>query len=362
MNFKHIQFLLPLSIFTLKLSAQIEDLMRDKNITWIAETYNDFQLEEVHEKLIGKKLNIVTPLKFMDSQEGNFSEEFVFQEFLIEALANEKSEIFEDANCQKRLKWGKKVDTITTIDPFTLKTKLGTAISNYYHQPIAFLHFRAHQIVSYNAKKAQFEMFTLSIAPLVKDWNSPMDSSFYIPAFWIKAKNLTKKPKLKDKNIAWARRLNLSKGFSVAEEVLKNGEKLTRILKKTSDNMPIGHFLETVKTNPKIPLYPTIHANKEDKYSLKDRNLMLSTVDSMFLVNLDTYERTLKVTKTEKTEQDFPRLRLVQNWYWNSKKNRLEIYLVAAAPVEDMYDENLKFKEKYQFTPVPILYRCTYNK
>ena len=60
MNLLRILILLPLSIFSDKLSAQIEDLMRDKNITWIAETYNDFQMEEVHETLIGKKLNAVS--------------------------------------------------------------------------------------------------------------------------------------------------------------------------------------------------------------------------------------------------------------------------------------------------------------
>lgn len=34
-------FLGPLSILCLQITAQVDDLMRDKNITWIAESYND---------------------------------------------------------------------------------------------------------------------------------------------------------------------------------------------------------------------------------------------------------------------------------------------------------------------------------
>lgn len=358
MNLKKILILLPLSIFNFILSAQVEDLMRDKNITWIAETYNDFQLEEAHEKLIGKKLNAVTPLKFMDIEEGNSSEEFVFQEFLMKALLKEQVTVFKNDNCTDITTYGKRVDSITVINPITFETSLSTPITNILI-PQFYPFFRAHQIVFYNAKKAKFGLRTLAIAPMMRNFQYYEDSILYVPAFWIKAQDLSKKPKLKNKNIAWARRLNLSKGFLLTETKPKKGEICTKILKKVGDNMPIEHYLETVKTNPKISFYPTFQSKNVAKYSMKDRNLMLSNVDTIQHINPYTYERTLKIIKTEKTGQDFQHLRLVQNWYWNSRKNRLEIYLVAAAPVEDMYEEDMQFKDKYKWNPVPILYRRT---
>ena len=357
MNLKKILILLPLSIFNFILSAQVEDLMRDKNITWIAETYNDFQLEEAREKLSRQTFNTVTPLKFMDTQEGNFSEAIAFQEMFTEMLSNRKLPIFEDDYCKKRTMLGWRIDSITKIDPVTFKTTLVTAITKDNFRVHDFSFFRAHQIIFYNAKKAQFGMRTLAVAPMRKNWNYLPDSIMYLPAFWIKIQDLRKKRRLNDKNIAWAMRLKLSKGFLLIETKPKNGEVYTKILKIISEDMPVGHFLETVKTNPKIPFYQTFHSRDKSKYSLKDRQLVLTQVDTIQQINPDTYEMKLVITKAIKTVKDFPRLRLVQNWYWNSRKNRLEIYLVAAVPVEDMYEDNMELKQKYRREPVPILYR-----
>jgi hypothetical protein len=45
MKFLKILILGPLSILSLKSTAQVEDLMRDKNITWIGEFTSDFVVE-----------------------------------------------------------------------------------------------------------------------------------------------------------------------------------------------------------------------------------------------------------------------------------------------------------------------------
>jgi hypothetical protein len=55
-------FLLPLSILCSKSTAQVDDLMRDKNITWIAESYNDFMTDSRAEEKIGKELSRIIPL------------------------------------------------------------------------------------------------------------------------------------------------------------------------------------------------------------------------------------------------------------------------------------------------------------
>jgi hypothetical protein len=47
MNVLRLLFLGPLSILCFQSTAQVDDLMRDKNITWIAESYNDFLTDEI---------------------------------------------------------------------------------------------------------------------------------------------------------------------------------------------------------------------------------------------------------------------------------------------------------------------------
>lgn len=90
-------FLVPLSIFCCQMTAQVDDLMRDKNITWIAESYNDFLTDESAAETIGKRISGARLLKFYNPTEGGMPEEFVLQDFILElAKAGQllKQEIF----------------------------------------------------------------------------------------------------------------------------------------------------------------------------------------------------------------------------------------------------------------------------
>ena len=91
-----LKFLLFICILSAKLSAQIEDLIKDKNITWIAESYIDFMTEQAHQDSIGKRLTRITRLKFLNPTEKYFEDDFVFQSIFINAVKSGKIAIFKD--------------------------------------------------------------------------------------------------------------------------------------------------------------------------------------------------------------------------------------------------------------------------
>ena len=55
MNALRCLVLVPLSILCLQSTAQVEDLMRDKNITWMVESYNDFLIDYMAKKKLANK-------------------------------------------------------------------------------------------------------------------------------------------------------------------------------------------------------------------------------------------------------------------------------------------------------------------
>ena len=74
-------FLLPLSILSLSMFAQIDDLMRNKDITWVAETYTDFVFDESVEGKLGENIpNSVIVLKFLNKKQEDMDERTAINE------------------------------------------------------------------------------------------------------------------------------------------------------------------------------------------------------------------------------------------------------------------------------------------
>ncbi len=88
-------FLGPLSILCFQITAQVDDLMKDKNITWMAESYNDFLTDERAEEKIGKRISGVRMLKFYNPAEDGIPEEFLLQNCILELTKKSREEISE---------------------------------------------------------------------------------------------------------------------------------------------------------------------------------------------------------------------------------------------------------------------------
>lgn len=335
MNALKILFLLSLSMLNFKMTAQIDDLLKNKDITWIAETYNDFAIHESFEADAGQNSSRSIPLKLINKSQGMLSETYAIQEWLIEAVKNEQLPIFDDENLKQKQSYKiiTNADIITEIDPITFLTRVKVVVNNLYIPNI--LLFRAKQIIFYNSKKAQFGMRTLAVAPIYNyrdyDYNTNLVVNTPKPLFWFKPQDLNKTQRLSKKNITWAKRMSLVNGLAIHSDSVK-------ILKKVAESMPLAHLFLAVKTNRRLPFYKNeTGIEPRKKIPFEERKNMFSRNDTLRILDPLTYTESYKMITEETKPSDCESLQLIQNWYWNDRKKRLEIYLVATAPLKDSY-------------------------
>jgi hypothetical protein len=345
-----LRFLLPLSILCLQMTAQVEDLMRDKNITWIAESYNDFLTDASAEEKIGKRISGVRLLKFYNPNGEDMPEEFVLQNFILELAKTDKLAIYKDDKCTQPTTYGKasgSVDTIDLEDVTTYETKTCTMGKGWIRDE-QILFFRAHQILYYDSSKVQFGLRTLSIAPMMKQTDEAGVIVAWKPLFWMKVTDLVEKRHLSDESIIWAKRMSLFNGVPFNADSVK-------ILKKTDDNMPISHLCQAVLTNPQIPFYETNSIEIKTQCTKVERMEIFIQRDTVVSIEPIHYEAEKnKVNIREIKVADMKELKLIQNWYWDDKKKQFQIWLLATGPLIDVTN----FEGEFLFKR-PLFYRRT---
>lgn len=346
MNALRLLFLGPLSILCFQSTAQVEDLMRDKNITWIAESYNDFLTDYVAEEQIGKKISKARLLKFCNPTESDIDEEFTLQGFILELAKADKLPIYKDDQCTQPISYAmasRDIDTVTESKIYEWRCNLGTG--QVFAESLMF--FRAHQVLYYDSVNIQFGLRILAIAPMRIQRNQMAETMAWKPLFWMKVTDLKEKRNLSDESVTWAKRMTLIDGVALKADSVK-------ILKQTSDNMPLIHLCKEVLTNPEIPFYKADDAPIRTTYNMDERKNLFIQRDSTFTIDRVTYADKVDVSVHEIKEEDMKELRIVQNWYWDDKKQQLEIWLSAVGPLIDMKTEAGEFLFKR-----PLFYRRT---
>jgi hypothetical protein len=348
MNLLRLLFLGPLSILCFHSTAQVDDLMRDKNITWIAESYNDVVTDQVMEGKISSATNFVTPLKYVNLAEGNASEEFILQNIVLEAVKKGELNIYRDCDCKIATTYNDICthDTITQINPNTYETENKIVAGLSWSRQ--FTVFRSHQIFFYNAKKAQFGLRTIAIAAIQPEYDGEGKGTIvsWTPLFWIKVADLGKKRKLSEVSITWAKRLTFKKG------VVFRGSDSSRILKQTEVGAPMKSMFATLKTKAKIQFYSPEKWQSGVPLKLSERIDLLESVDTVSAIDPITHLMSNKIIVKEMSPDIVNHLQSIQNWYWDDKKKRLEIYLVATVPFVDVKNEAGDFLFR-----LPLFYR-----
>jgi hypothetical protein len=350
MNLLRLLFLGPLSILCLKSTAQVDDLMRDKNITWIAESYNDFLTDASAEEKIGKRLSVAKMLKFYNPTESDMPEAFVLQNYILELAKAEKLTIYKDDRCTQEVSYSSVIswiDSFRFIEPTTYYVNRCRLGANFIAEE-DILFFRAHQILYYDSSKVQFSLRTLAVAPMKQIRNDTGAFMYWIPIFWLKVSDLKEKRVLSDESITWAKGMTLVNGVALKADSVK-------ILKQMSDSIPIAPLFQAVLTKPNIPFYRPDSLPLWVKYTFAETQKLFIRRDTACSgIDPDPNQTKLTIINSDIHSTDIVGLRLIQNWYWDDRKKRLEIYLVATAPLKNINNEAGEFLFK-----MPIFYRRT---
>ncbi|MBI5917200.1 MAG: hypothetical protein HY842_17655 [Bacteroidetes bacterium] len=76
--------------------------------------------------------------------------------------------------------------------------------------------------------------------------------------------------------------------------------------------------------------------------SKKDIENLYTSIDTVITFDPDTYKETVQIIKNDIRPSDLKKIRLVQEWYYDNRRNVLFNKLKAVAPLVDKFDETGK--------------------
>jgi len=102
--------------------------------------------------------------------------------------------------------------------------------------------------------------------------------------------------------------------------------------------MPFFSILSEAAGNGEIKVF------KDDKFTemlTPDEVLnQLVEIDTVTVYDPDTYEETVKITKSELNPEDIKRYRVKEIWFFDEEASRMKVRILGIAPVRDYYDKD----------------------
>jgi hypothetical protein len=390
MKFLKILILGPLSILSLKSTAQVED---------VVEGYQALDTSY--------PINSAFLLKYLEKKPLDSKEETPFYY----NIQFRRTEIrYSDSTCITLLKPFSGADTIEVINPVTKEKMTKIAYRCFYVPPIPRF-YRAKQVLYYDKKRANFGLRMLAIGLIVNRRDEMGKIIGFESDGWLKPNNMDRKTvNMNDPNITIAKRL-ISRSNSVVFDkvnILKNtiGDIQQTFIDDLSRKNAInlyGDENDYTKKHTKIvrdSLLKNIQqAIAESKLS-KDSSKLVPQKDSLKIKYVYSYQLqvivdadafpdftkmvindTSKISK--KVELDslknqvividsFPeytpeplidstvlygskaiyKLKIIQDWYWDEKLNNICVRLFAIAPMKKIFNEAGEF-----LFDLPLFYR-----
>jgi hypothetical protein len=124
-----------------------------------------------------------------------------------------------------------------------------------------------------------------------------------------------------------------------------------KVLKNTTD--PIALFFYDFKNNIKNTYYNDASIIENHPMTPSVRKAVFNSIDTIVSINPNNFEQEVKVIKNDIQPSDIRNIRLVHDWYWDNKRQKLYVRLAAVAPMkeefmspENIYERPL-FYQKY---------------
>lgn len=320
------------------LVAQIESIIKNPKVGWVAQGSMDIQFDALNYEAIkslesSRSYYSGAPeiLKLLELQSEFTSDGYNhFAKILFSAIYKKKVKIYSDSTCTKEINiLNINVDSIEVIDPINFEPKVKVVHNNF--DPNKCVYFRVFQTFIYKPEKSSWEIRTESIAPIYIETTSYGSISFK-PIFWIKADN---NKHTSDKNLSWKVRTQTA----VFPKYRMNELKISR------GDMPIEHYVNYFKKNSSVPFY-----NAEKGWKNKIRltesdkiNLFKSRTDTIDVINPETFKPETRLNVFKVDSESITGIKFIQEWHWDKKKNIISSQLKAIAPLLSLTDPQGNF-------------------
>ena len=336
-----------------KLSAQYQELQDDPSITWIAEFTTDYSFS----LNANSTQEIIKLIKLQDdpSTLSDYNRTDWIINWIYSNAISDKYDCFKDPGLTKKL--SKKnlrnltssTDTIVTFNPDSYEEVV--QIVSYELSVNQFAGLRTNQVIYYNANTGDFQTKLISVAPLMAYEDGAMPVSYKKskiprPLFWIKMNQGTASHSdLESSDITWG-----ALAYSKAHPLELN---FIEIVKNTGNFNFREHIIQQA-TQQEKPVEGNEYGSNQFLDEIQIAN-MSSSVDTVITFDPETFEEEIMIVRNNLDVNEISQFRLVQEWYYDSKKMNLMNRLKAIAPMVTIKDEN----GKYNFSKP--LYYLRYN-
>lgn len=330
------------------LPAQYERILNDPNVVWAAEVDIVYALHRP-DKDFPEWQNDIVFWKNYDPKSRTLHEDGAFLiEKILAAARSGAWPAWELGTTPRRLspdEVAARLDERDTIEVLDFATGVHRAQAIVNEVDIAsFFAIRAKQLLYFDEKKAEFRLYTSAIAPVRHVYNplaQPADilrDSIlfdYVP-FWLKMPDFSPKtdrkgPGINSPNITWAARLKTANNSPWLDSL--------RLFKDF--RRPVMRvLLDRFRGDRRFEAYDALGAPVD----FAQREELLVETDTLVTFDPETYEEKLVFVREEIREEELQRLRLVQDWYWDARRQRLLIRLHDSAPLVPVLDNDGNFR------------------
>lgn len=102
--------------------------------------------------------------------------------------------------------------------------------------------------------------------------------------------------------------------------------------------MPLFSILSEAALSGEIKVFQ--HDDFKQMYSPDEVLNHLVTIDTVTVYDPDTYEETVRITRSELNPEDIKRYRVKEIWFFDEESSRMKVRILGIAPVRDFYDKD----------------------
>jgi gliding motility associated protien GldN len=108
--------------------------------------------------------------------------------------------------------------------------------------------------------------------------------------------------------------------------------------------MPFVKILLDAATKGDIPVYSTIDDKFSKRLTPEEVSSMTSQVDTVRVIDPQTYEEKIKVIRNDINPEDIKRFRVKEVWFFDKESSTLQVRILGIAPLRDVKDDAGNFK------------------
>lgn len=322
------------------LRAQWADLLRNPDVTWVAEYTTDYlmDLNGTEDYPYENRPNFFDLLQFINSgnEHGLYGLKLTPSNYLSRQLLNAAQDTqflcFKDSSCQQVLTPAERYRSLTRldtaiyccdcpIDEMYRVIKTGVDIEEVWC-------YRIRQIFWYDRKLRAFNARLLAYAPVVFTRDNEGNTTGTRTLFWVKANELSSKA-FKTRSFNYVFQTKMVHNAPSQNDL--------KVIKGTLD------FKKLFAKELSFPSYPLINAGTYQPASSDSLSADCFGTDTIISYQPTTYEEVIQLESRNCIEL-IERIRFVQNWYYDERRQRLYCRLVGVAPLAAIRDDEGLFR------------------